>query len=78
MRARQKPAIVDTRRVQDRPSDGARRWELGIEEQADPQKILQECFSRGIRLKSFELADPSLHEVFVELVGADAKEAAYR
>lgn len=54
------------------------RWELRIAERADPQSILQECFSRGIRLRSFELSDPSLHEVFVHLVGADAKEASFR
>lgn len=56
----------------------AARWELRIAEKADPQSILQECFERGIRLRSFELADPSLHEVFVHLVGSGAKEASFR
>lgn len=59
-------------------AESATRWELRIAEKADPQSILQECFTRGIRLRSFELSDPSLHEVFVHLVGADAKEASYR
>ena len=63
-----------------RPDDdeGVGRWELRIAEKADPQSILQECFERGIRLRSFELADPSLHEVFVHLVGSEAKEASFR
>lgn len=56
----------------------AARWELRIAEKADPQSILQECFERGIRLRSFELADPSLHEVFVHLVGSGVKEASFR
>jgi ABC-2 type transport system ATP-binding protein len=59
-------------------AEAAKRWELRIAEKADPQSILQECFTRGIRLRSFELSDPSLHEVFVHLVGPDAKEAAFR
>lgn len=56
----------------------AKRWELRIAEKVDPQSILQECFTRGIQLRSFELSDPSLHEVFVHLVGSDAKEASFR
>ncbi len=54
------------------------RWELRIAERADPQSILQECFARGIPLRSFELADPSLHEVFVQMVGSEAREASFR
>ncbi len=67
-------ALVGDEAEEDAPS----RWELRIAEKADPQTILQECFERGIRLRSFELADPSLHEVFVRLVGSEAKEASFR
>jgi ABC-2 type transport system ATP-binding protein len=48
------------------------QWELHIRENTDPQVILQTCFAHGIRLRSFNHADPSLHEVFVQLVGASA------
>jgi ABC-2 type transport system ATP-binding protein len=54
------------------------RWELELREQADPQSILQTCFSRGIRLRSFNQSDPTLHEVFVRLVGPEAREASFR
>ena len=54
------------------------RWELELREQADPQAILQTCFSRGIRLRSFNQSDPTLHEVFVHLVGPEAREASFR
>ncbi len=54
------------------------QWELQIREHVDPQAILQTCFARGIRLQGFNQSDPSLHEVFVHLVGPDAKEAINR
>src|SRR3989442_7970145 len=58
--------------------DGASsRWELQIRESADPQGILQACFEKGIRLRSFNQSDPSLHDVFVHLVGPEAKEAGF-
>ena len=59
-------------------TDVAAHWELEVRENADPQAILQACFSRRIRLRSFNQSDPTLHEVFMRLVGPDAKEAAFR
>jgi ABC-2 type transport system ATP-binding protein len=53
-------------------------WDFQLRDQADPQVILQACFERGIRLRSFTQTDPSLHDVFVHLVGAEAKEASFR
>ena len=53
-------------------------WELELRENADPQTILQTCFARGIRLRSFNQSEPTLHEVFMRLVGPDAKEATFR
>lgn len=54
------------------------QWELQMRDNADPQLILQACFSKGIRLRHFNHSDPTLHEVFVELVGPEAKEASLR
>ena len=54
------------------------QWDLQMRENADPQLILQACFSKGIRLRQFDHSDPTLHEVFVELVGPEAKEANLR
>lgn len=53
-------------------------WEIELRENADPQAILQTCFARGIRLHSFNQSEPTLHEVFMRLVGPDAKEASFR
>ena len=51
---------------------------LELREGADAQSILQACFTHNIRLRSFNAAEPTLHEVFVKLVGPEAKEAALR
>jgi len=60
------------------PSAAGAQWELELRENADPQAILQACFSRGIRLHSFNQSDPTLHEVFMRLVGPEAREASFR
>src|SRR5687768_7421400 len=53
-------------------------WELHLHETADSSTILQACFEQGIRLKSFHQSDPTLHDVFVQLVGPEAREASFR
>lgn len=52
--------------------------ELRLREGADPQKLLKNAFEKKIALEIFEVVDPNLHEVFVHLVGEDAREAAFR
>jgi ABC-2 type transport system ATP-binding protein len=58
--------------------NGTATWEFELREKTDPQALLQACFERGIRLRSFSQSDPTLHEVFVRLVGPEAKEASFR
>jgi ABC-2 type transport system ATP-binding protein len=60
-------------------SDSAKQqWQLQISEQLNPQDILRSCFEKNILLSRFEFTEPSLHDVFVHLVGDDAKEHAFR
>jgi ABC-2 type transport system ATP-binding protein len=79
---RELPEVMATRKVE--PTNGSAAangftdWELELHESADPQSILQACFARGIRLHSFNQSDPSLHEVFVRLVGSEGREASFR
>jgi ABC-2 type transport system ATP-binding protein len=54
------------------------RWELELREDSDPQVILQTCFGRRIRLRSFNQTEPTLHEVFMRLVGPEAREVGFR
>jgi ABC-2 type transport system ATP-binding protein len=62
------------------PVSGAKEgtYELRLRESADPQEVLAHCFERGIRLRRFDHSDPTLHEVFVNLVGPEAREASFR
>lgn len=47
-------------------------WEIHIQEQTDSQDILQKCFESGIVLQRFDHTEPTLHDVFVALVGSEA------
>ena len=75
----QRPAISGNESsTSDRQSNRVAQWELELRENSDPQTILQCCFDRKIRLRSFNQSEPALHEVFVRLVGSEAKEASFR
>ena len=47
-----------------------RHLEITLLEQADPQELLQALVDK-VRVHSFEVKQPSLHEIFVRLVGSD-------
>ena len=61
-----------------REAGDTRHWEIQIHESANPQVILQRCFENGIPLTRFDYTQPSLHDVFVHLVGTDAREHRFR
>jgi ABC-2 type transport system ATP-binding protein len=51
------------------------RWqELRLARGADTQQILAALMARG-RVRQFELARPSLHDIFVRIAGADQEES---
>lgn len=52
--------------------------EIFMKDDADPQGLLRACFQQGIELNSFQYHEPTLHDVFLHLVGDEAKVAAYR
>jgi ABC-2 type transport system ATP-binding protein len=45
--------------------------ELELAPGADAQRILRELVAAGVRLTKFELQEPSLHKIFMDLVGPD-------
>ena len=49
--------------------------ELRLREGTDPQALLREAVGR-LRLRRFEIVEPSLHDIFVETVTGHGKEAA--
>jgi len=57
----------------ERVNDYGRLQELHMSPEADPQAILAALMQRT-RLRSFEVARPSLHDIFVRIAGPEAKE----
>jgi len=57
-------------------SAATKEWEIRLRGQTSAQEILEKCFQSGIVLRRFDHSEPTLHDVFVSLVGADAKEPA--
>ena len=53
-------------------------WEIQVRDNADPSAILRACFERGIQLRGFHQTEVTLHDVFVRLVGPQAREASFR
>jgi ABC-2 type transport system ATP-binding protein len=51
-------------------------WDLTLRPGADPGDVLEACFARSVRLRRFDLRQPSLHDVFVHLVGGNGAETA--
>ena len=46
-------------------------WVLDLKEGADGRDLLSECFTRQVPLTHFDVAPPSLHDVFVSLIERD-------
>ncbi len=52
---------------------GPKDWEIRLRGETSAQSILEKCFANGIVLRRFDHSEPSLHEAFVSLVGAEGK-----
>jgi ABC-2 type transport system ATP-binding protein len=64
------------RRLVARLQDFGQQAELELAPGADAQEILRALVASGARLSRFELVAPSLHKIFVDLVGPEAATAA--
>jgi ABC-2 type transport system ATP-binding protein len=58
-----------------RVTDFGQYVEVRLDDGADPQPLLREAAER-LRLRRFEIVEPSLHDIFVETVTQHGKEAA--
>jgi ABC-2 type transport system ATP-binding protein len=63
------PGVVGTKRIGG--ADGWSMWEVQLKSGADSGALLQACTANGFALRGFESHKPSLHDVFIHLVGAD-------
>src|SRR2546422_408164 len=60
------------KRVVQKVDDYGQFAELELAPDADPQRLLAALVSSGARLARFELSEPSLNKIFIDLVGPDA------
>jgi ABC-2 type transport system ATP-binding protein len=65
-------AIFADRRLVAKADASGQFAELELAAQADAQEILRALVTSGARLSRFELAEPSLNKIFIDLVGPDA------
>lgn len=51
--------------------DGWSAWDVSLAPGADAGDLLQACTTQSFALRQFDIHKPTLHEVFLHLVGAD-------
>jgi ABC-2 type transport system ATP-binding protein len=54
--------------------DAVRFFELELARDATPQQLLERLVAAGAPITRFELVQPSLHQIFLQTVGADGVE----
>ena len=62
--------VLRDRALVARTDDHNRFYEIEMADGADPQSLLQRVVQAGARVTRFELVQPSLHQIFLERVGA--------
>ena len=68
-------AVLADRRLVARADDSNRYFEIELAVGADPQLLLRRLLEAGASIERFELVRPSLHQVFLQKVGARAVQA---
>jgi ABC-2 type transport system ATP-binding protein len=53
-----------------RVDDSNRAFEIELAPGADPQRLLRQLVESGAVVERFELVHPSLHQIFLQRVGA--------
>ena len=67
--------VLSDHRMVERVDDSNRFFEVALQKDADPQALLRRLVDAGARIQRFELVQPSLHQIFLEKVGATGVEA---
>jgi ABC-2 type transport system ATP-binding protein len=68
-------AVLADRKLVAKADDYGQYAELELAPGADAQEILRRLVSAGVRLNRFELVEPTLNKIFIDLVGPDAARA---
>jgi ABC-2 type transport system ATP-binding protein len=67
-------AILEDRQLVARADDQNRFFEIELAAGANPQDLLRRLVAAGAAVRRFELISPSLHQIFLERVGATGVE----
>jgi ABC-2 type transport system ATP-binding protein len=67
-------AVLNDRTLVSRVDDSNRYFEVEMAEGADPQALLRRVVDTGASVNRFEIVLPSLHQIFLERVGATGVE----
>jgi ABC-2 type transport system ATP-binding protein len=67
-------AVLNDGRLVRRFDDNNRFFEIEMVPGADAQELLRRLIDAGARIERFELVQPSLHQIFIERVGAQGVE----
>jgi ABC-2 type transport system ATP-binding protein len=62
--------VLDDRSLVSKYDDQNQYFEIELAPNADPQQLLQRVVRGGARISRFELIQPSLHQIFLDRVGA--------
>ncbi len=65
--------VLADKSLVDRVDDSNRNFEVEMAAGADPQALLQRVVNAGATVNRFEIVQPSLHQIFLEKVGAKAR-----
>ena len=65
--------ILADRRLVQRVDDSNRYFEVEMAQGANPQELLHRIIATGAVVQRFELVQPSLHQIFLERVGARSR-----
>jgi ABC-2 type transport system ATP-binding protein len=65
--------VLADRALVNHVDDQNRFYEIELAAGADPQRLLQRVVETGAPVQRFELVQPSLHQIFLERVGAGAR-----
>jgi ABC-2 type transport system ATP-binding protein len=66
--------VLSDHKMVERVDDSNRFFEIALQKDADPQALLRKLVDAGAQVQRFELVQPSLHQIFLEKVGATGVE----
>ena len=63
-------SVLGDKSLVERVDDSNRYFEIVLANGSDPQVLLQRIVATGASINRFEIVQPSLHQIFLEKVGA--------